>query len=429
MNRTSSSFRMRWERLRTVPGLGRNVVAVAVMAVIGIVATVVMLSKTNFVSPFDDRFTFAAEFDEAPGTNPDTTHIVTIAGVEVGTITGWRETERGTAVVEMNISADHVIHDNAVAVLRATGPLNQMYIEVNPGGSPGRPLADGGVIPLGQTDRPVQPDEVLAHIDERTRNALTSLLIESDVALARAPEQLPGGLRATDDALVGLRPVAEALRTRREHLRELTTALAQIATATGDNQERTVRLVDSTEQTLRVLASNDEELRSTLAQLPGLGNALRDAFASTQNLTEQLDPTLDNLDAASDALPAALRRLIGTTDVIGAVVDKARPVVDKARPVVADLSPLVRDADAALNDFSLITSGLDRDTETVVNYREDLSAFVFNTSSVLSVADERGPFARGHLIVPLPDGGVLPGVRGGYAPTPDDENGHGEGSN
>lgn len=429
MKLKTSWVRPAWEQLRTVPGLGRNTAAVAVMLVLGVVVTSVLLSSTTFVSPFDDRFTFAAEFSEAPGTNPDSTHIVTIAGVEVGKIDGWRETERGTAVIEMNIGAEHVIHDNARAVLRSTGPLNQMYIEINPGSAPSEPLSEGSVIPVGQTDRPIQADEVLEHLDDRSRNALTALLNESDVALARAPEHLPGGLRATDDALVGLRPVVAALRTRREKIAELTTALSRIATATGGNQERVVRLAETTRKTLSVLAANDDELRATLKRLPGLNDKLSEALTGSQKLTEQLDPTLDNLADAADSLPAALERSIDTTKRIGAVVDQARPVVDKARPVVADLRPLIRDVDAALNDALPVTAGLDGDTKALVKHREDLRAFVFNTSSVMSVADARSPFARGHLVVPLPDGGVLPGVRGGHAPDEDREDRRKQGSN
>lgn len=413
MSGMSSSMRRSWERVRTVPGLGRNVTVVAVMLVLAVTSGAVMLSKTSYVSPFADRFTFAAEFDEAPGVNPDSTHIVTIAGVEVGNIVGWRATEHGTAVVEMDIESGHAIFRDARAVLRSTGPLNQMYIEVNPGSPEAGPMPEGDVVPLGRTDRPTQPDEVLEHLDERSRTALTALLNESDVALARAPQQFPGGLRAADDTLVGLRPVVKALQARRESLSELMTALARIATAAGGNQDRVTRLADATRETLRVLADNDTELRATLEQLPGLNDELRRALAGTQKLTEQLNPTLDNMNAASKAFPAALARWTDLTHRLGDTVERARPMVDAARPVVADLRPLIRDTDEALDHALPVTEGLDRDTAIVTSYSDDISAFVFNTSSVFSVSDARGPVIRGHLVVPLPDAGVLPGNRGG----------------
>ncbi|MQA12623.1 MAG: MCE family protein [Pseudonocardiaceae bacterium] len=405
-------MRRRWQRLRTVPGLGRNALTVVALFVVGIVAASLLLANTNYVYPWQDRFTFVAEFESTPAVNPEMSQSVTIAGVEVGKITGWRVSDRGTPIIEMKIEPGHEIHDNARAVLRAVNPLNQMYIEIDPGGSPGKLLPEGGMIPAGQTERPIQADEVLQHLDQRSRQALTDLLRTSDVALARAPEQLPDGLRATDDAVVGLRPVVEALQTRRDKIAQLVTALSQIASATGSNQERVTRLADAAQETLEVLARNDNDLRATLEQLPGLSDELRRALTATQDLTGQLDPTLENLNTAAEELPPALERLTATTRQVGETVDEARPVVAEARPVVADLRPLVNDVDVALDDVLPITTGLDRDTAVVLPYLNDLQAFIFNTSSVFSVRDARGGLVRGHFVLP-PDGSALPGNRGG----------------
>lgn len=408
-----------WDRMRTVPGLGRNTAVVVVVVVIGLVVAAVDLSKSRFIAPWEDRQVVWAEFEEAPGTTPETKHLVTIAGVEVGEIVGWEATDEGTARIEMSLEPGHQIYDNATAVMRTVNPLNQMYIEIDPGGPPGTPLPEDGVIPVGQTQRAIQPDEVLSHLDQRARDALTALLRESDVALARAPKHLPEGLAATNDTLRGLRPAMEALQARRENMKKVVTSMAHIANAAGANQERVARLADSLRGTLGVLARNDEQLRSAVEQLPGLNSELRRALTSTQGLTEQLNPTLDAMKAASDVLPPALERFTDTTKQIGETVDKARPVVNKARPVVADLRPFIADTDEALDDARPITTGLDRDTRIVTSYLEDIRGFVYNTSSVFSVEDGRGPIIRGHVIVPLPDGGAWPGSRGGYAPSPE----------
>ncbi|MFR9805062.1 MlaD family protein [Pseudonocardia sp. RS010] len=403
-----------WERLRSVPGLGRDVIAIAALIVVAVVATGVMLSRTQFVPPWAERTLIWAEFQEAPAVNPESTHKVTMAGVEVGKIVDWRPTDHGTAELQLRIEPGHQVYDNAHAVLRSVNPLNEMYVEINPGGPPGSPLPEDGVIPVGQTERPVQPDEVLAHLDDRTQIALTSLLTESDAALARAPQELPEGLRATSDTLGGVRPVVEALQQRRQQLAELTTALGQISNAVGGNDERLARLADATQQTLATLAGNDGDLRASLEQLPGLNDELRHALSSTQQLTDQLDPTLDNLHRAADDLPEALDRLTGTVGEFGFTVKAARPVVEQARPFVADLRPFVEQVDRALDDALPVTDRLDGDTAIVTSYLSDVSAFVYNTSSVFSLQDEQGGFIRGHVIVVLPDGNALPGGGGGY---------------
>lgn len=408
-----------WQQIRTAPQLGRNIVVVIVMIVVGVTCSSLVLAQMTFIAPWADREEFSIEFADAPAVNPDSTHVVTIAGVEVGNIVDWRVTESGLALIDVSLESGTVVHDNARAVVRSVNPLNEVYIEIDPGGSPGRPLEDGAVLPVSQTSAPVQADEVLAHLDERQQEALTALLVESDVALARFPETLPEGLRATDSTLGDLQPVVDALQTRRESIAQLVTALGRISTAVGGNNERTVRLVEATQTTLGALAATDDEISAALGELPGLNDGLREAFTATQGLTEQLDPTLDNLQSAAEDLPPTLERVGSALDELQDTAVAARPVVEVARPVVADLRPLVADVDASLDDLLPVTANLERDTGILVPHLDDLQAFVYHTSSVFSVRDGRGNFVRGHLVVPLPDGNALPGGRGGYAPGPE----------
>jgi phospholipid/cholesterol/gamma-HCH transport system substrate-binding protein len=68
----------------------------------------------------------------------------------------------------------------------------------------------------------------------------------------------------------------------------------------------------------------------------------------------------------------------------------------------------VANVNTSLGTLGLITSRLDQDTRTVMSYLTDIKAFVYNTSSVFGAGDAQGSIIRGHLIVPLPAGGVLP---------------------
>ena len=413
-------FGRTWRRLRTVPGLGGHVAAVVVLVLGAIAVTGTMLSASGVSLPWQGQRTVKVEFAEAPGVTTESSQAVTIAGVDIGKITSAEPSEDGKAILTLTIDDSHPIYDNARAVLRSVNPLNQMFVELNPGGPPGRPLADDAVLPVSQTERPVQLDEVMKHLDEPAQKALSDLLTQADVALARAPEEFPPGLRATDATLETLQPVVEKLETRREAIRRLVTSLGQIAQAAGGNQDRALRLADSAEQTLAVLAQSDDELRAGLDQLPGLSEELRNALTGTQRLTDQLDPTLDNLRKASAELPETLDRLADTSRTLGETVDAARPVVSAARPLVADLRPFVADVDAALDDVRPVTGALDKDTGYVVDYLTEIQAFVYNTSSVFGIEDGRSGIIRGHAVVPLPDGGALPNSGGGYAPTPEE---------
>lgn len=396
--RTWSLGRM-WERIRTVPGLGRNVTAVAVIGALGAASGAGLLSQMDYTWPWADRFEFAADFAQAPGIDPEVNPEVRIAGVPVGKIVESEPTSEGNARLTLSIEQGHAIYANAQLVLRPKNQLNEMYVEIDPGGKPANRLPEHAVIPVTHTERPIQVDEVLSHLDARTRTAMTNLLQASDTALAHAPRDLPRGLRATDSVLNQFRPVVEKLRTRRENIRELVTALADIAHATGRDDTRIARLVNSTEDTLRVMSHRSDDISAALGELPGVNDELRSAMTGTRDLTRQLNPTLDELRGASDELPPALRRMTGLMGQLGKTVDSAKPVVAKARPVAADLRPFATNIRAALDQFRPVTRNLDRDTSVLVPYMNDLGAFVYNTSSVFSLADANGGFERGHLTI------------------------------
>ena len=394
------------ERLRTVPGLGRDVTAVALMIVVGLVAATVIKSNLGGGYPWSASTTVRAEFAQIPGLNPKSKSTVTIAGVKVGTVTGVEATRQDTAIVTMKLDGHYAFRQNARAVLRPKNPLDEMEIELNQGAAPAKALH--GTIPVAQTERPVQADEIFDHLDERSQQALTDLLVQSAAALKHAPQTLPGGLASTTDTLDTLRPVVVALQTRREKIAQLVTALSRISAAVGSNDARVTRLADATSNTLSALADNDGQLRASIAQLPGLTTQLRTALSSTQDLTAQLDPTLKSLDQASHSLPPALRRFRSTITNLGRTVDAARPVLAKAVPVIADLRPTIANTELSLRSLTSVTSQLDADTQTVMSYLTDINAFVYNTSSVFGAGDANGSIIRGHLIVPLPGGGVLP---------------------
>ena len=395
-----------FKRMYSLPGMGRDTGAIVFMLVAAVTAAVFILANLTTGLPFASSELVHVEFTQVPGVNPQADSPVTMAGVNVGTIDGAQTSGHGTAILALNLSGHPKVYTNARAVLRPKNPLNEMSVELNPGGPPAGLLAEGAVIPASQTERPIQADEALAHLDSRSQAALTDLLTQSDVALARAPQDFAPGVRAATNTLTTLRPVVEALQTRRDRISQLVTALSQIAAALGQNTDRTAQLADSSQTTLGVLAHNDAALRSSLAQLPGLSGSLRTALTNTQDLTKQLNPTLDDLNRASDDLPKALKRFRELTGPLNDTVDAARPAIHEARPVVADLRPFVRDADDSLSDIRPVTRDFPTNTNLIDHYLSEIAVFMYNTQSVFGAGDANGGTIRAHVVVPAGGGAV-----------------------
>jgi len=396
------------ERIKTTPGLFRDSVALMICGVMALACGGYILSHQDYHLPGYDDFMFAAEFDKAPAVRPESMQEVRIAGLEVGRISGAEPTKDGTAKLEFTIDADQVVYENARVLLRTKSPLNVMYATLDPGGPPAAPLAEGATIPMSQTGRIIQTNELLDKLDERARMGLTSLLNELDVALAEDPQNLGKGLVSTENAMKSFQPVLAELETRRDNIKQLVTSFSYIAEAAGKDDDRLAELVTASQLALGALANRDSELAESLKILPGFSKELKESMSSVDLLTSQLDPTLDNLVKASDELPGAVEDLTGSVAAIRKFVNGAAPVVDKAVPILRDLRPFVPHARNALTTLKPATGYLPDATRKIVPWMEDLAAFVYQTSSSFSLFDANGGLGRANLNLDLtnPTGGL-----------------------
>jgi phospholipid/cholesterol/gamma-HCH transport system substrate-binding protein len=388
-----------WTRIRATKGLGRDLAILAGLLVLSSAVGGYILSHQRVSFPWQEKISYRADFEEAPGVAPGQGQEVRIAGVPVGEITRADITGDGHARLTLTLKKRYgTVYENARAFLRPKSQLNEMYVLLDPGSKPAKALTRGAVIPQAQTTRPIQLDEVLSNLDDRARTAGRIALEESDAALAR-PGVIPGDLKAADATLLALRPVMEALDTRRDKIARLVTAFADIATAAGEDDARLARMLDSARETLGTLAARDADLDATLRQLPGFGDDLRTASGAVSELATQLNPTLDGIRAASDRLPNALAGLSGVVDRMDRTFDLARPVVDGARPLVADLRPLLAAARPALADTVAWSHRLDPVTANLVDHIPDLDAFVYQGNSIFSLEDANGPILRGLVVL------------------------------
>lgn len=397
------------ERMRNTPGLGRDVVLVVTLLLAGVVVMSYIFGQYKVIKPWDDTYQFAADFDEAPAIQLASRQEVRIAGVPVGRITAAEPTDGGNARLTFTLDEGHDVYQDARLVLRSKTPLNVMYVMLDPGSPAAGELSEGGVIPVTQTERVVQPYELLDELDDRARAALTDLVTQADVALASAPADLAPGLAATDRAATSFTGVVEALQTRRANLKHLITSVAQIATAAGEDDDRLEELVTALQDTLAVVSERDAELSTSLARLPGVTKTLRNAMGDARKLTDELSPVLRKLHDSAEDLPATIKDLSATVSNARDLVAKAGPLVREARPVVADLRPLTKNLNAALSDLSPVVANLPQATKRLVPWLDDLGGFVYNTSSSFSLGDVNGGLGRANVVVKVtdPTGGGL----------------------
>lgn len=368
------------------PGLLRNLLILAATIVVGAAAALWYISQEDLIFPWQRVSNYYAIFSDAASVAPGQHQEVRVAGVHVGDIGSATVNKNGLARVQLQITDRSVkLYQNATALLQAKTPLNEMYVELDPGTPAAPPLKAGGTIPLAQTQSPVELDQILQHLGPSQQNALRILLEQTAPALRDASNYLPGDLNAADTTLVKLQALSQALVTRQQEIRTLVTDLSQIATAVGGNQSRLAQLVDSAQTTLQTVANNDGALAQALSQLPSTTHSMGASLSAVQALTGKLNPVLENVRAAQAVLPSALTDLNATLGKLHPLLDQLTPVVTAATPVVTGLNGYLSDANPTLSAANRIAPLLDPLTAYAVYDMPWLKGFFYNTDSLGSM--------------------------------------------
>ncbi|MCW2855524.1 MAG: Mammalian cell entry related domain protein [Marmoricola sp.] len=386
-------------RIKREPGLGRNVAAIVAAVVLAVAAGAWVLGNERFTPPWANKFQLSAEFAATPGISPGNGQEVRIAGVIVGQISKASVGSDGHAQLQMSIDPGYKIYNNAVLVLQPKSLLNEMFVTINPGGPPGTLLKSGAVLPLTNTQSPIQVDEVLSSLNDNARGAITALVQQADVALANSASNLPPGVQATNVFLQRLQPVVSALQTRRASIRQLVTSLGQIFSAVGGDDSRITRLAANLQSTLATVGSQDGALKATLSELPGFVQTLGSSTAAVQGLSAQLQPTLNNLKAASSMLPDTLGKLTGTAHTLQTTISELKPFAAQAQPLFAGLSPVVSGLQASVPSLITTSRQLDPITSLATADLPDLGAFMINTASISALKDGNAGVIRALLVL------------------------------
>jgi phospholipid/cholesterol/gamma-HCH transport system substrate-binding protein len=279
---------------------------------------------------------------------------VEVAGVKVGQITKVRELDGGGAALEMKLdkgTLDALGTRPRAAIRPATflgGPGLSAYIELTPGGDPGR--FDDGRIPKDRTQVPVEFDRVNEALQETARHGLQTTVAGFDAALANGGKEALGAVLA--DAPPALGPTGRVLD-------------ALGGTGLGPPAATDLhRLVVHLSRAAAVLTATDGEIESVVDDLATVASTLADRAPELERSMATMPATLREARAGLTALDGTLARLRVTAPGarpsvarLTELLRKLPPVLQKATPLLADLRPVVADLKPALDDLAP-TAGL-----------------------------------------------------------------------
>jgi phospholipid/cholesterol/gamma-HCH transport system substrate-binding protein len=333
-----------------------NFVALLALAAVASGVAVYVLSEQRLRFPFveEEPLRYEIALPTAQAVTPGQGQTVQVAGVTIGRIASVH-LQDGRGIVGIEIEPRHrdLIRTDTQALLRPRTGLKDMYIQLFRGSGEDAPPAEPGFrIPVSNALSDVDLDEILAQLDERTRDYLALLVEGAGRGLEGRGSDVAEVFRRFGPTLRDLSRVNRAVARERVALRRLITSMAQLNGRLARNPEDLTQLVDASAATFRAFASEDDNLRATISELaPTLEQArstLRDVGPFARELgptTRRLVPAMRALAEANRDVPPAARRI---TPILRSPV---RPFVRESRPVVRDLAPAAESLSAVLGDL------------------------------------------------------------------------------
>jgi phospholipid/cholesterol/gamma-HCH transport system substrate-binding protein len=396
---------------RAIRTYSRDAAAIVVLVVVAIVVGVYVLHQERLRFPFFESqpFTLKAEFSTAQAVTPGQGQTVRVSGVRIGDISGV-SLHGDRAVVSMAVDPQFkgLIHTDATALLRPKTGLKDMFVEVVPGSRRAPAAPAGFTIPLANTLPDVNPDEILASLDQDTRDYL-QLLVQG------AGQGLRGGGPTLQDVFARFAPthrdlarVTTLVSRRHQNLAHLVHSLSLLDQELATRGPEIRTLVGAASQTFGAIASEQANLGTAVAELPGALRNTTVALGKVKTFADILHPTAVALGPVALSLTAANRALTPflreTTPI---VANQIRPFVRSARPVVRQLTPAAAALAAAAPDltgsftvlnhlFNMLAynpyGGSQYDASKDGSYLFWLAWLGHNGDAVFSSSDANGPF-------------------------------------
>lgn len=313
---------------------------------------------------------FSAASNIAPGLD------VQIDGFDVGKVSDVTLVD-GQAVVELGIDDPRFwpLRQGTTATLRwpTPGGSGNRRVDLDPAGSPGPVIPEGGIIKGEDAIAPVEIDQVLNTFDEAARKHLAGAARNGARTFGGHSRSLNRALGSSDEALSQYRDVSSDLAADRHALTNLVTASSAVAgrlvqrdRAIGDLvhvASRTMstfaghstRVRDSIERfapTLKVSTETLARVDGSVARLHGLVNDLRPGAAKLSSLARSARPVLtqlrptarlgarvaEELRSSAPPLTETLRRATPRLGDAEAILTRAEPMLECLRPYTPEVA-------------------------------------------------------------------------------------------
>jgi phospholipid/cholesterol/gamma-HCH transport system substrate-binding protein len=322
----------------------------------------------------DAAYTVSANIDDVDNLVPYTD--VDVAGISLGKVT---ELTRQDKTVRVTLRLDPSVvplHQGATVQVSEKSLVGQPVVRVVDGQGP--EIASGTLLPASAVKPSVQLHDVLASLDQPTKDALGATLRSlgagtqgTKVSVSQIMDGL--GKLGTDG-----HTALDAIAAQSQDLQEFARRLPVVLDALNSGQGDLGRLVDAGDQLAGATAGQRQALEATMRELPGTLGTVRTATGKLGELAGSLAPIAANLNAAAPALTDALNQLPATTKDLRGLLPSLNGALDQAPATLDRVPGVANDAGALIPQLRERLRDLNPMVAYLSPYGRDIGAFLAN---------------------------------------------------
>ncbi|WP_433503183.1 MlaD family protein [Pseudonocardia halophobica] len=311
---------------------------------------------------------------------------VRLAGIKVGEIADMQVAD-GHARLTLDLDRSVLpLHTDTRLTVRPVSLLGERFIDLDRGTAAAPVMAEGTEVPVTQTGRSTDLDEVLDAVDDPTGQALAAMVGTLGDGLEGQGADVDAAIKALRPAMTNTAELADVLNEQNDTLNSLVDSLEPVASSLAADQGRSLdRLVDSAHGLLGTAAQREQGLRDSIQEMPGTFASARSTLAELTGAAHEATPTLQSLRPTTDNLAEVSRELIAFADSadpalasLEPVLHHGRELLDAARPVAADLRAQGPDTVKLANGAEPLVRDL---TDNRINVMEFLKRWALTTNS------------------------------------------------
>jgi virulence factor Mce-like protein len=343
---------------------------------------------------------------------------VRVSGVNVGKIETLEVTRDNKAAAVLDITDPNFqdFRRDAQCTIRPQSLIGEKYVECTltqphpPGESPEPPLGkvpDGQegegqhLLPVERTSKPVDTDLINNVLRLPQRQRLAIIVNELGGALAGRAEDLDETIRRANPALQATNEVLKILARQNDVLARLAEDSDRVLEPLARDRRQVADFIVQANTVSRATAARRAELERGFELLPRFLEELRPTMRELGDLSDQMSPVLEDLQAVAPSVNRFVRQLgpfseasIPAFESLGEAAEVGRPALVAAKPIVDDLRRLTGEARPLADNLAKLTISF-RDTGGI----ERLFDYLFYQVAAINGYDSFGHYLRAGLIV------------------------------